>query len=92
MSKVKTKAKKMPAKRIVLTADGKSLLFSSVKKSKLLTGRKFRQNPELEAFYNFVHENNLRIEARDIVVQLIENRKQKSSQKTGKKPTSTSSK
>ena len=66
---------KISAKKIDLSKDGKKLLFSPVKKNKLLHGRKFRQNPDLEAFYNFVHENNLRVEACEILFQLIEDRK-----------------
>ena len=66
LRKKRAKPKKVFAKEVVLSEDGKRLVFSSVKTNKLLNGRKFRQNPELEAFYRFIHENNLRAEAYDV--------------------------
>ena len=71
-------ATKVFTKKVVLSKDGKKLLFTSVKKARLLQGRKFRQHPELGAFYHFVHENNLRVEACGVFFQLIEERKRES--------------
>ena len=76
--KKRGKAKKVFAKKVVLSKDGKSFSFSSIKQTKLLNGRRFRQNPELEAFYRFVHENNLRAEVYDILFQLVAKRRKDS--------------
>lgn len=39
------------------------------------TVKKFRQSPEIEGFYRFIYENDLRTEAYDILNQIIDRRK-----------------
>ena len=46
--------------------------------------KKFRQSPEIEGFYRFIYENELRVEALDIIEKLLSVRKDKS-----KKPKAT---
>ena len=84
--------KKIPAKKVILSQDGKNLLFTSITKNKLLIGKKFRQNPELEAFYQFVHENNLRAETCHVLFQLIQERKQKTKTTKNKRASASSRK
>jgi len=52
--------------------------------------KKFRQSPEIEGFYRFIYENDLRKEALEILEILIQRRKEKKSQKS--KPSKKSSK
>ena len=40
--------------------------------------KKFRQSPEIEGFYRFIYENELRVEALDIIEKLLAVRKDKS--------------
>lgn len=40
--------------------------------------KKFRQSPEIEGFYRFIYENELRVEALDIIEKLLSVRKDKS--------------
>ncbi len=69
------------AKRVQVSSDGTidfvaaETLPSSMKK--------FRQSPEIEGFYRFIYENDLRSEAFDILEKIIERRKGKP--KKGKK-------
>lgn len=39
--------------------------------------KKFRQSPEIEGFYRFIYENELRVEALDIIEKLLVVRKDK---------------
>ncbi len=39
--------------------------------------KKFRQSPEIEGFYRFVYENDLRAEAFQIIEQIAQRRKAK---------------
>lgn len=39
--------------------------------------KKFRQSPEIEGFYRFIYENELRVEALDIIQNLLVVRKDK---------------
>lgn len=39
--------------------------------------KKFRQSPEIEGFYRFLYENELRVEALDIIDKLLVVRKEK---------------
>lgn len=43
--------------------------------------KKFRQSPEIEGFYRFIYENELRIEALDIIDKILVVRKDKSKKK-----------
>jgi hypothetical protein len=49
--------------------------------------KKFRQSPEIEGFYRFLYENELRVEALDIIDKLLVSRKEKN-----KKPRATKEK
>jgi hypothetical protein len=40
--------------------------------------KKFRQSPEIEGFYRFLYENELRVEALEIIDKLLVVRKEKS--------------
>ncbi len=40
--------------------------------------KKFRQSPEIEGFYRFIYENELRVEALEIIERLLVARKDKS--------------
>ncbi len=37
--------------------------------------KKFRQSPEIEAFYRFVYENDLQEEAYEVIAAIIQQRK-----------------
>jgi len=37
--------------------------------------KKFRQSPEIEGFYRFIYENDLRVEAFEIIDRISEERK-----------------
>ena len=41
------------------------------------SAKKFRQSPEIEGFYRFIYENDLRSEAYEILDQIVERRKAK---------------
>lgn len=43
--------------------------------------KKFRQSPEIEGFYRFIYENELRIEASEIIDKILVVRKDKSKKK-----------
>ena len=43
--------------------------------------KKFRQSPEIEGFYRFLYENELRVEALEIVDKLLVVRKDKTKKK-----------
>lgn len=45
--------------------------------------KKFRQSPEIEGFYRFVYENDLRKESYEILERIVERRKEE--KKTKKK-------
>ncbi len=37
--------------------------------------KKFRQSPEIEGFYRFIFENDLRVEGHDVLLRIIKRRK-----------------
>ena len=43
--------------------------------------KKFRQSPEIEGFYRFIYENELRIEALEIIDKILVVRKDKTKKK-----------
>ena len=43
--------------------------------------KKFRQSPEIEGFYRFLYENELRVEALEIIDKILVVRKDKSKKK-----------
>lgn len=65
--------KKNPEK-VKLSKDGSSIDF--VQSDNLPTStKKFRQSPEIEGFYRFIYENDLRAEATEILDGIIMRRK-----------------
>jgi hypothetical protein len=70
--------KEVPVKKpekVKLSKDGSSIDF--VQSDSLPTStKKFRQSPEIEGFYRFIFENDLRTEAYDILDQIILRRKE----------------
>ncbi|MCB0384285.1 MAG: hypothetical protein KDD43_02750 [Bdellovibrionales bacterium] len=70
--------------RVKLADDGSSIDFqtSDTLPSSL---KKFRRSPEVEGFYRFVYENDLRFEAGEILDKIILRRRQEKKAKR-KKP------
>lgn len=61
--------------KVKLSKDGSSIDF--VQSDSLPTStKKFRQSPEIEGFYRFIFENDLRAEAADILDRIILRRKE----------------
>lgn len=66
--------KKSPEK-VKLSKDGSSIDF--VQSDSLPTStKKFRQSPEIEGFYRFIYENDLRAEAVEVLERIIGRRKE----------------
>jgi hypothetical protein len=62
------------SEKVKLSKDGSSIDF--VQSDNLPTStKKFRQSPEIEGFYRFIYENDLRAEAVDILDMIIQRRK-----------------
>lgn len=60
--------------KVKLSKDGSSIDF--VQSDSLPTStKKFRQSPEIEGFYRFVYENDLRGESAEILDGIIQRRK-----------------
>lgn len=60
--------------KVKLSKDGSSIDF--VQSDNLPTSaKKFRQSPEIEGFYRFIFENDLRSEAAEILDGIIQRRK-----------------
>jgi len=60
--------------KVKLSKDGSSIDF--VQSDNLPTSmKKFRQSPEIEGFYRFIYENDLRVEGYEILEQIIKRRK-----------------
>lgn len=69
--------------KVQLSKDGSSIDF--VASDNLPTStKKFRQSPEIEGFYRFIYENDLRTEGYEILEKIILRRKEEAG-KTGKK-------
>ncbi len=61
--------------KVKLSKDGSSIDF--VTSDNLPTSlKKFRQSPEIEGFYRFIFENDLRAEGHDILAEIIRRRKE----------------
>jgi hypothetical protein len=61
--------------KVKLSKDGSSIDF--VASENLPTSmKKFRQSPEIEGFYRFIFENDLRAEGHEILSKIIIRRKQ----------------
>ena len=71
------------ATRVKLAEDGGSIDFqtSDTLPSSL---KKFRRSPEIEGFYRFIYENDLRIEAGDVLDKIIVRRMQERKSKRKK--------
>lgn len=73
-------SKKTPEK-VKLSKDGSSIDF--VQSDSLPTStKKFRQSPEIEGFYRFIYENDLRAEAVDVLQVIIDRRKEEREETT----------
>ncbi len=60
--------------KVKLSKDGSSIDF--VQSDSLPTStKKFRQSPEIEGFYRFIFENDLRAEGFEILERIIQRRK-----------------
>jgi hypothetical protein len=60
--------------KVKLSKDGASIDF--VASENLPTSlKKFRQSPEIEGFYRFIFENDLRVEGHDVLLRIIKRRK-----------------
>ena len=71
----------MSTDKVKISKDGKSIAF--VASEQIPTSpKKFRQSPEIEGFYRFVYENDIRKEALDVIERLLTHRKaQKAAEK-----------
>ncbi|HRK07138.1 MAG TPA: hypothetical protein PLZ57_05165 [Pseudobdellovibrionaceae bacterium] len=67
-------ARAKKSEKVQLSKDGSSISF--VQSDSLPTStKKFRQSPEIEGFYRFVYENDLRVEAYQILSRILIRRK-----------------
>ena len=60
--------------KVKISKDGKSINFVTQEQLPA-SPKKFRQSPELEGFYRFLHENDLRKEALEVIDRLVMSRK-----------------
>jgi hypothetical protein len=60
--------------KVKMSKDGKTISFVAQEQLPA-SPKKFRQSPELEGFYRFLHENDLRKEALDVIDRLVFSRK-----------------
>lgn len=60
--------------KVKISKDGKSISFKQAENIPT-SPQKFRQSPEIEAFYRFIYENDLRKEAYEVIDRLIRHRK-----------------
>ena len=63
------------AKRKKASSGKKSADGSVVENALPASMKKFRQSPEIEGFYRFIYENDLRTEAFEIIDRISQNRK-----------------
>ncbi len=59
--------------KVKISKDGSSIDF--IQSETLANPKKFRSSVEVESFYRFVHENDLRKEALEIIERIISSRK-----------------
>ena len=59
--------------KVRISKDGSSIDFTQ--SETLANPKKFRSSVEVESFYRFVHENDLRKEALEIIERIISGRK-----------------
>jgi hypothetical protein len=60
--------------KVKLSKDGSSIDFTASDNLPTST-KKFRQSPEIEGFYRFIYENDLRAEGADILDGIIQRRR-----------------
>lgn len=72
----------MASKKVKVNSDGNIEFAMGEVPSSL---KKFRQSPEIEGFYRFIYENELRVEALDIIDKLLVSRKEKGKPKKAAK-------
>ena len=61
--------------KVKLSKDGSSIDFVA-SDSLPTSSKKFRQSPEIEGFYRFIFENDLRTEAGEILDKIIQRRRE----------------
>lgn len=59
--------------KVKISKDGASIDF--IQSETLANPKKFRSSVEVESFYRFVHENDLRKESLEVIERLISGRK-----------------
>ena len=59
--------------KVKISKDGNSIDF--IQSETLVNPKKFRSSVEIESFYRFVHENDIRKESLEIIERLIGQRK-----------------
>ncbi len=64
----------MSQEKVKISKDGKSIAFSQSEQMPT-SPKKFRQSPEIEGFYRFIYENDIRKEALDVIEKLLSHRK-----------------
>lgn len=70
--------------KVKLSKDGSSIDF--VQSDNLPTStKKFRQSPEIEGFYRFIYENDLRTEAVEVLDQILARRREERDSSSPKK-------
>lgn len=70
--------------KVKLSKDGNSIDF--VQSDSLPTStKKFRQSPEIEGFYRFIYENDLRTEAVEVLDRILVRRREERDAASGKK-------
>lgn len=70
--------------KVKLSKDGNSIDF--VQSDSLPTStKKFRQSPEIEGFYRFIYENDLRTEAVEVLDRILVRRRDERDAASGKK-------
>ncbi len=60
--------------KVKLSKDGNSIDFVA-SESLPTSSKKFRQSPEIEGFYRFVYENDLRVESYETLGRILHRRK-----------------
>lgn len=66
--------------KVKISADGNSIDFVA-SENMPMSPKKFRESPELEGFYRFIYENDLRKEAMSIIDRIYLARKAKKHEK-----------
>ena len=61
--------------KVKLSKDGSSIDFTASDNLPTST-KKFRQSPEIEGFYRFIFENDLRAEGAEILDKIIQRRRE----------------